>query len=800
MKEKDLVIEKCAHCGDDCGHDPIVFQEENFCCEGCKTVYEIFQSNDLCDYYTLNDRPGIKTETEKLNEKYAFLDAEEVKQKLLDFTDGTIEKVKFFTPKIHCSSCIWLLENLQKLDEGVSYSTVNFPKKEVIITFNNQKTSLKKLVVLMATIGYEPQINLASKNQQKLKNKNRSVSIKIGVAGFCFGNIMLMSFPDYLDSADGLGEFAQLFGYFNIMLVLPVVFYSAQEYFVSAFKGLRSKNLNIDVPIALGIVVLFLRSVYEIISHTGAGYLDSLAGLVFFLLIGKWYQGKTYKALSFDRDYTSYFPLALNRIKNGVEEVILADHIQPNDELFIRNNELIPVDGELVDGIANIDYSFVTGESNPIHKQLGEKLYAGGRQIGEGILVKAKQKVSKSYLTELWNQEIFAKQKDQGFKNLLDRFSQYFTAGILLVAFFTGLYWYFINPALIFTSVTAVLIVACPCALALSLPFALGNSMRVLGKFGVFVKSTNTVEKLASTNAIVFDKTGTITQSQQSRVNFVGKALTREEKSYIRSVVKNSTHPLSMAIYQFIDEPALQVFDFVEVAGKGIAGMVNHNHILVGSASFTNSVKEDADLNKSKVFISINNSPKGYFEIKKEYRKGLKNLLNQLKKTIQIHLLTGDGEGEKGYLEKLFPQAKNLRFNQTPEQKLNYINQLNLAGYKTLMIGDGLNDAGALQAANVGISISDDVYTFSPACDVIMDSKAFEKLNAMIDFSKQSMKVVKFSLVLSIMYNLVGLFFAVQGLLSPLFAALLMPLSSVTVVGFVVLMTNYWQKVLIAKN
>ena len=153
MKENLQLELKCAHCGDDCGHDPIEFNQENFCCEGCKTVYEIFQSNDLCDYYTLNDRPGIKTETEKLNEKYAFLDAQEVNEKLLDFTDGIIEKVKFFTPKIHCSSCIWLLENLQKLDEGVSYSTVNFPQKEVTITFNNEKTSLKKLVVLMATIG-----------------------------------------------------------------------------------------------------------------------------------------------------------------------------------------------------------------------------------------------------------------------------------------------------------------------------------------------------------------------------------------------------------------------------------------------------------------------------------------------------------------------------------------------------------------------------------------------------------------------------------------------------------------------
>lgn len=781
----------CAHCGDDCKTTDLVYNNKNFCCDGCKTVYEIFDTNDLCDYYTLNDRPGIKTETEKLNEKYQFLEAPEVIEKLVEFNDGQVIKIKFYVPKIHCSSCIWLLENLQKLNNGVMHSSVNFPKKEVSVTFKTELTNLKSIVVLLATIGYEPQINFASKNQQKLKSKNKSVAIKIGVAGFAFGNIMLMSVPEYLDTGKNLGEFAHFFGWLNILLVLPVVFYSGWEYFISAFKGLRAKSLNIDVPIAIGILVLFFRSVYEIISATGAGYLDSLAGLVFFLLIGKWYQGKTYKALSFDRDYTSYFPLAICRLNNGREEIVLAEKIKENDTLFIRNSELIPVDCILESGLANIDYSFVTGESNPIHKNTGDKLYAGGRQLGEGITVTALQKVSKSYLTELWNQEVFNKPKDKEFKNLLDRFSKYFTAAILVISLFTGLYWWFFNPALIFTSVTAVLIVACPCALALSLPFALGNSMRVLSKLGIFVKSTNTIEKLSEVDTLVFDKTGTLTQSNKSRVIYEGQMLTAEDKVCIKSIVQNSTHPLSVILSQHISEPAIQTTDFTEVLGKGVAGWVNNNQVLVGSANFIGAKTEETPNLSTKVYVKINNNIKGYFEIKKEYRLGFKSQIDELKTKYQLHLLSGDTEQDKNYLSKIFPNPQWLNFKQSPQNKLQYIQKLNAQNQKVLMLGDGLNDAGALQAAHVGVSISDDVYTFSPACDVIMDAKSYTLLPAVLNYAKQSVSIVKTSLVLSLAYNFVGIYFAVQGLLSPLFAALLMPLSSVTVVGFVVLATNW---------
>ena len=263
---------------------------------------------------------------------------------------------------------------------------------------------------LLASLGYPPEINLQGFKEEKSKIKSRSLLIKLGVAGFSFGNIMLMSFPEYFSfQFEDEGNYMRVFSYLNLSLALPVIFYSATDYFVSALKGLRHKIVNIDVPISLGIVVLFLRSAFEIISDTGAGYFDSMTGLVFFLLIGKWFQNKTYDALSFERDYKSYFPLAVTLLEKEKERSVLANQLKKGDEIRLRNAELIPADSILISGKTQVNYSFVTGESKLVEKLKGDFLYAGGRQIGESVRMVVQEKVSQSYLTDLWNQSAFTK-------------------------------------------------------------------------------------------------------------------------------------------------------------------------------------------------------------------------------------------------------------------------------------------------------------------------------------------------------------------------------------------------------
>ncbi|MBT8195725.1 MAG: heavy metal translocating P-type ATPase metal-binding domain-containing protein [Bacteroidia bacterium] len=783
----------CYHCGDDCLNDNIKQEEKIFCCAGCKTVFEILDANNLCDYYDLEKNPGIRMEKPVAQEKFAFLDNSEIQKQLLRFSDGNTSKIELTLPQIHCSSCIWLLEHLNQLNDSVLQSTVNFPKKEISVTYKEQDFGLRQLVELISSLGYEPEINL-SLNKEKTEGKiNRSLIYKIGIAGFCFGNIMLLSFPEYLArEASALYDYKQFFGYLNLVLVIPVVFYSASEYFQSAFSGLKNKIINIDVPIALGIITLFLRSGYEILSHTGAGYLDSLAGLVFFLLVGKWYQSKTYRTLSFERDYTSYFPLAVNVLQNEQEHVINVNDLQKGDLIRIRNEEIVPADAVLKSGKASIDYSFVTGESEPVSVDEGELIYAGGRQRGASIELSVEKEVSQSYLTQLWNHKVFGRDFSS-ITSMVDVAAKYFTVAILFIAIATGLYWYFSSPELVFNTFTAVLIIACPCALALTIPFALGSAIRLFGKAGLYVKNTATIEQMAKVNCIVFDKTGTLTENDHSTVQFKGNELSEEQKTLIKSLANQSSHPLSKVITSHLNSDLLEIRQYKEFSGLGVSAIVKGKEVKLGSAAFMqlNHVEEFGTV----VYAEIDGIMLGKFYITKPYRKGIGELLTKLNEDISLHVLSGDNESEKNVLQKMFPAKASMHFNCAPMDKLNYIDKLQKNNNKVLMIGDGLNDAGALKQADIGLAVSENLNHFSPATNAITEGKNLFKLHDYLSFSKSSMTVVKISFVISLLYNVIGLSFAVQGLLSPLIAAILMPLSSVSIVVFVTLATS-----LLAKN
>ena len=780
---------KCYHCGAECADDSIHIGDKIFCCNGCKTVYEILNENEMCSYYNIEDMPGI-TPKGKFKGRFDFLSNTDISKGLIDFSDNGITIVSFYTPSMHCSSCIWLLENLNKLNVGVISSQVNFPKKTVRVTFSEEKTTLQDVAELMAAIGYEPVINLNDLEKDH-KKVDRALIYKVAVAGFAFGNIMLLALPEYFEVNEfWLDQFKPFFRWIMLLFSIPVLLYSASDYFVSAYKGLKHKYINIDVPIVLGILVLFIRSSYEVISNTGSGYFDSLTGLVFFLLLGKFFQDKTYKSLSFDRDYKSYFPVAVTRIRADKEENIQVSKLNPGDRILIRNEELIPADCVLIKGEAMIDNSFVTGESKLVSKKTGDKVFAGGKQIGEAIELDVIKTVSQSYLTQLWNHDVFSKDSKHNFKSLTDSVSQYFTFFILGLAFVSAGYWYYTDHIAIAINVfTAVLIVACPCALALSAPFTMGNVLRVLGRNRFYVKNAETLEEMATITHVVFDKTGTITQNDKSKVSFVGEKLNDAEKRNLKSILRQSNHPLSRTLYDSIF--ALGSADtsaFEEIAGKGMIATIDDNEFKVGSASLVGYTSEE-EVNQTRVYIKINSEIKGYYLFENIYRSSLSKVFEAFGKA-KISILSGDNAGEENNLDKITPKGTTLIFNKKPEGKLEYIKSLQDNGEKVMMVGDGLNDAGALMQSNVGVTVSENINSFSPACDAILDAEVFDDFPTFIKLANQSRKVVIWSFGMSFLYNTVGLYFAVSGLLSPIVAAILMPISSISVVVSVTIATN----------
>ncbi len=800
----------CYHCGDACTTAVITYDEKPFCCQGCKTVFEILKDNNLSYYYDLEKHPG--TSPSRFEGKFDFLENESIANKLLEFNDQGTQVVTFTLPTIHCSSCIWILENLHKLHPAVKSSQVNFPKKQARITFSTHEFTLHKLVLLLHKIGYEPNISLddATKKEQTI---DRSLIYKLGVAGFAFGNIMFLSFPEYFEVSEfWLERFKHLFRWLMLVFSVPVVFYSGLDYFVSAFKSLRAKILNIDVPIALGLLVLFVRSTVEIIMDWGSGFFDSLAGLVFFLLLGKFFQQQTYAFLSFERDYKSYFPMAVTRLvqeqdavgdfafakANPKEVQTQVNDLQPGDRIIIRNSELIPVDAILIKGNALVDYSFVTGEAAPVAKKSGDKLFAGGRQQAGVIELEVLKSVAQSYLTQLWANDIFGKNKQHSFQNITDKISKRFTISILTVAVVATSFWLYRDPSLALNVFTAVLIVACPCAIALAAPFTLGNLLRIFGRNKCYMKNASSIEQLAGIDTVVFDKTGTLTTNHKSVVVYDGIALSAAEQSLLKATLRASSHPLSRSLYTILQDHHIDTLDcFEETLGHGLMGAKNQNSIKIGASDFVRNNQEPALKtypNKTTVHVSANNTYKGCYVFSNEYREGMQDVFKSLQKECNIIVLSGDNDGEKAYLQSVLPASSTLVFNQKPENKLHYIKALKDQGHKVLMVGDGLNDAGALAQSDVGIVVSEDINVFSPACDGILDASRFKDLGTFIHVARRGHRVIRYAFLGSLGYNLVGLAFAVSGNLAPVVAAILMPVSSISIVVFTTLYTHYLGK------
>lgn len=765
----------CDHCGDLCTVHPVKWDEKTFCCEGCRTVYQLLDRSGLCDYYRLNEKPGLSHANPSRREKFAFLDDVKLAAPFILFEDGQETHARWYLPQMHCSSCLYLLENLHRLHPGVTASRVDFAAKEVTVLFDHSRISIREVAELLAAAGYEPYVSLRDLGGRKPESSRNNV-YRLGIAGFCFANIMLLSFPEYFGLGASEEGLRGIFRGLNLALSLPVFFYSAQPFYRNAWNGVRNRFLNIDAPIVLAILVTFGRSVYEVLSGSGSGYFDSMTGVVFFMLAGRMLQDRTHRRLSFERDYRSYFPIAVSVLKEGKEIPTPLPEIRCGDTLLIHHGELIPADGILTRGQASIDYSFVTGESLPVPKEMGELVYAGGKQIGAALEVLVVKEVAQSYLTQLWNRQEDNKEEH----SVIHVLSRQFTYIVLAVAACAAVYWWAYDPTRIANAVTAVLIVACPCALLLSSTFTNGNIMRILGNNGLYLRSARVIEAISTTTHIVFDKTGTLTMSGDHVLTYKGRILEPAEQRAIAILAAQSTHPLSKALARHLDsaEPC-RVLGFKETPGQGTEGWVDGIYIMIGSRRFVTGSR--AALPDTRVYVRVNEDYPGYFRYSSHYREGIAWWMQVLRGRFSLSLLSGDSDRDRSRLEGWMGEGSRLLFNQTPGNKEAYIRHLQRRGEKVMMVGDGLNDAGALRQSDTGIAVAEKGNSFTPASQAILDASQLQRLPVFMRYCRVAGRIIIASFMLSIVYNIIGLSFAVRGDLSPLIAAILMPSSSLSI-------------------
>jgi len=763
---------RCYHC-DDNTSNPVIGFGHTFCCEGCKTVYEILSNNDLCNYYEFAEQPGVKPK-ETDSSPFEHLDSEAAFKRFGVFEDHNIRIVKLNLPYMHCSSCVWLLEKLHQIEPSITDSRVDFFKKEIKISYKKDGIQLSQCVALLHRLGYAPDLSWSNTDQHKASNKH--LVSKMGVAGFCFGNIMLLNFPEYLDTNFKLvsPDIAHWFTLIALFLSIPALAYGASDFFVSAYKSIRSKTLNIDLPISIAILATFIRSVYDIAFGIGPGFLDTMCGIIFLMLAGRWFQDFTYKHIYFERNFKNYFPLFVSRLNNNEVSAVQVEELIPGDIIHLKHGEITPTDSILKSVESRFDLSFITGESKLIHKKEDDYIYAGAKVMGNASDLLVVKPVSRGYLTGIWeNDQDREELKDENL--LTEKISKYFSIIILAIAVLGFMFWSLYSMQNAFNVFTAILIIACPCTLLLATTFTYGHAIRYMGRAGLYLKQNGVINKLGQITLVAFDKTGTLTDRLNNKATFLGD---ESKLSDLIMLASQSNHPVNIAICKIAQKSNTPIFDFEQHTGKGIEGKIQDQYMKIGKATYVNYPIGLQNENAT-AYATINNQPVGYFILEQSPRKGVIPMLKALRKKLKISLFSGDNDTSKATYEGIIEQ---MQFFLRPDEKQNEIEKLQHANEKVLMIGDGLNDALALKTAHCGLAVAESENCFFPSCDGLLKADQIHKLPQILTFIKKVNKVILISFGFSLVYNLVGISFALTNMLSPLVAAVLMPTCSITII------------------
>lgn len=779
----------------------MIHDGKDFCCGGCKTVFTLIHEHGLQGFYDVDGAAGTKQKTASTD--FAYLDEADTIKQVCEYVDDQTLRVNFVAPAIHCASCLWLLERLPRLYPSVKRSRVDLLARRITIVLDRKEGKLSEVARWLERLGYPPELRLDNVVGDKVERKRSNVDaeklgLKIGVAGFAAGNVMMLAFPEYLGmSMADIAAWRPMFSAISIALAVPVLAFSGGTYLRGSYRAIKYRRLNIDLPIALGMIAMFGHSVYEIFSGTGAGYLDSLLGLIFFLLVGRWFQRQTHRRLAFDRDYRSYLPLAARvRSQNGVRPVRL-DKLTAGHHVEIADGELVPADAILVEGKAALDKSYITGEDVPQPVAIGGTVHAGSRQRGETILIELTGKVNGSYLARLWSEssvseDEFAANEERATSKLLDKVGQYFTVVTLAIATLTFAYWAPTSMSTALRAATAVLIVACPCAASLSLPFVYGRLAAIASRKGLAIRDALVVERFAEVDASAYDKTGTLTRRDSLSVSELIVPAT-VQAAQLLALAQHSTHPVSQAITTYLATreevqalaKTLVLTQVEERVGEGVSAVLQGRHLFLGKPLSLGG--------EASVVFTIDHHVVASYRLHSAMREGTSELLAFAKTQGAVMLISGDGDQERSRWEGLFGEGQ-CAFRQNPTDKLRLIEGLRDKGKHVLYLGDGLNDAGALKAAYVGIAVADEGGGFNPACDAILAAESVDGFEKLWRFLAGGRMLVYLALTLAITYNLGGLTFAVTGNLEPVVAAILMPISSLTIIAWAWVGSWAWEK------
>ncbi|MCZ8343369.1 MAG: heavy metal translocating P-type ATPase [Leptospira sp.] len=797
--------EVCDHCGNEIRLVRIESKIEEssrlFCCEGCETVYSLIHSIGGDYYYRLKGRTILdpvknNSETNEDTDEFTY-------QKFVRKT-ATHSEVTIQITNIHCSACVWLNEKVLNEEEGIFQANINFTTARVKVKFDETKINLSRILNLIKAIGYKPILFLEGNSQKEKNNYLKSLFLRIGVAGFSFGNIMIVSVALYSGYFSGIDlEFKRLFHYVSWAFATPAYLYSGYPFFLGFIRSIQRKNLSMDFLLFFGISLAYFYSIYVTLTDRGEVYFDSVAMIYFFILIGKYFEEKA-RVFASERieSLLCKLPETSILIQDNEETKIVSSEIKTGHSIKVAPGKRIPVDALLVSESAYVDESFLTGESLPILKNKGDSVLAGSLAIDSPLYLVAKSDYQNSTLSSLklrLEEALHLKPKIQ---ILTEKIASYFISTVFTLSIITFIIWYIKSGGNVEESLLpmiAVLIVACPCALGIAVPTALVTNHILNANKGVLLKNPSVVEKLDNTTEVFLDKTGTLTE---------GKFLVQEsniEEQYlpiIYKIEKNLEHPLAKSLVRYFEKieslvvkaKEITVSNLVNVPGKGVMAEVQgksgvKSFYRLGNLSFLDSKESipksetgsELDTEGTFIYLERDGVYLGYLKLADQIRPGAKEFVSSLQRIFKkVTMISGDRESSVSQLANRL----NLNFfksNLSPEQKREMVLSSQSAGETVLMVGDGINDSLALGVADVAISHSEAEDLSLERSDIVLTSGNLTGILYSVHSAKVTRRVILQNIILSLCYNSIMLPLAMFGLMLPVICSLFMALSSLTV-------------------
>ena len=816
----------CFHCGQNILSGELVLKniknvEREFCCHGCAGVCEVIYEAGMQSFYKRTP-DGEQLSPPPPNQDITFLDYDEVqKQFVTQLTQ--VREITLISEAIHCAACIWLIENTLAKMESIQFAKVNFTNKQIKIRWDNDKIKLSGIVTALNNIGYDASPYDASSSEQAFRKANKDLLYRLGYAGFAMMNVMWFSVALY-SGADQDKEFRTYFHWIEFVIALSVIFYSAKPFFVGAYKSLKAKSIGMDVSISLGVLTTFFYSFWVTVdpNHPGDVYFDTMIDFVFLLLIGRYLEAiYKNKAIDSTKRLMELQPKVARQKTNNGEEIVPIIKLVVGDLVIVKPGDKIPVDGKIIAGRSSINEAMLSGESAEIIKQKGDKVSAGTHNLDGVITVKVGAILQKTNLGRIISMVEDAQGSKAPIQRLAEKIMPWFISIVLVLATLSFLYWAVaVDFETAIIAATSVLIITCPCAFGLATPMATAVASGVSAAHGILIKNGAVLEILNQVDHFVFDKTGTLTKGKMQLVGY--KLLVDEEQKVLASVQaieSNSEHSLAKALSEDLKKYAqfelkAKIATFQNYPGNGVYASLLGKEYRIGTAKWLekfgmkipSELVELADKNavmaQTAVWLSINNKVVGVFFLEDELREDAKELMFRLQQRgKKITLLSGDKKlVVEAIAKQLLIEDINIIAEVLPKDKHDIVKNMQATGAIIGMVGDGINDAPALVRADVSFALGSGTDVSMDSSDIVILNNRLITIDTAIDLSARTLKTIKQNIASSIIYNVTLVPLAMAAVLTPMIAAITMPISSLIVIGNAARIRNFYSKKAIAKR